>query len=141
MSRIRVLALALIVRDERLLVSEGYDSVKGETFYRLLGGELEFGETGAEAVARELREEIGAEIEPPAYRCTLENIYVYEGAPGHEIVLVYDVTLREPLFDDRLAWDAPVENGLVLHVMWKPLADFRAGARLYPDGVLGLVAS
>ena len=137
--RIRILALALIVRDGRLLVSEGHDSVKGETFYRLLGGEVELGETGAEALARELREELGAEIAQPTYRGTLENIYVYEGLPGHEVTLVYDASLQTPLFDDRAGWDVRIENGLVLRVLWKPLDDFRAGALLYPDGVLALL--
>ena len=80
-----------------------------------------------------------AEIEPPRYRATLENIYTYQGAPGHEIVLLYDVTLRRPLFDDRLAWDVTVENGLVLHVMWKPLEDLEARAPLYPAGALAFV--
>jgi 8-oxo-dGTP pyrophosphatase MutT (NUDIX family) len=141
MSRIRVLALALIVRDGRLLVSEGHDSVKGETFHRLLGGELEPGETGAEALARELLEELGAEMESAAYRATLENIFTFEGVPRHEIVLVYDVTLRDPRFDDRVAWDAPVEDGVVLRVMWKPLDDFCSGALLYPDGALALAGA
>lgn len=39
-SEIRVLALALIRDGERLFLSQGYDSVKQQTFYRALGGVL-----------------------------------------------------------------------------------------------------
>ena len=36
--------------------------MKGQIFYRPLGGVIEFGERGAETVARELKEEIGADV-------------------------------------------------------------------------------
>jgi hypothetical protein len=38
--RIRPLALALIRKGDEILVEEGRDSVKNETFSRLLGGAL-----------------------------------------------------------------------------------------------------
>jgi 8-oxo-dGTP pyrophosphatase MutT (NUDIX family) len=59
--RIRPLALAVIRRDDRILVFEAHDSVKDETFYRLLGGGIEFGDRGEEAIRRELVEELGVE--------------------------------------------------------------------------------
>jgi 8-oxo-dGTP pyrophosphatase MutT (NUDIX family) len=40
---------------------EAFDPVKGETFYRPLGGGVEFGETSA-AAAREIREEVSADV-------------------------------------------------------------------------------
>jgi hypothetical protein len=51
---IRATALAMILDGDRLLVSQGFDNAKRERFYRLLGGGIEFGETGADAVAREV---------------------------------------------------------------------------------------
>ncbi len=58
--QIRALVLGLIRKGDRILVAEGYDSVKQEFFYRSLGGGVEFGETSLEALKREFQEEIQA---------------------------------------------------------------------------------
>jgi ADP-ribose pyrophosphatase YjhB (NUDIX family) len=75
------MALALIRRRDEVLVEEGRDDVKNETFFRLLGGRIEFGERGADAVRRELREELGVESAVNHYLTTIENVFTYEGEP------------------------------------------------------------
>ena len=99
--KIRPLAIGIFRRDDRILVCEGYDPVKQQAFYRPLGGGIEFGERGAEAVVRELCEEIGAEMTNPHYLGTLENLFTYNGKPGHEIVLVFAVQLTDPGLYER----------------------------------------
>lgn len=37
---------------------------------------------------------------------------------------------------ERVRYEA---NGERINCMWKPIADFRNGARLYPDGLLALL--
>ena len=59
---IRPIALGLAVKNNKLLVSEGFDKVKNETFYRCLGGGIEFLEKSSDALKREFKEEIGANI-------------------------------------------------------------------------------
>ena len=59
--RIRVVALCVFQRAGRVLVFEGYDSVKRMHFYRPLGGGVEPRETSREAVAREIKEELELE--------------------------------------------------------------------------------
>ena len=39
---IRPIVLGLEIKDNKLLVSEGFDKVKNQTFYRCLGGGIEF---------------------------------------------------------------------------------------------------
>lgn len=58
---VRPIALC-VFRDEsdRILVLEGYDPTRALTFYRRLGGGIEFGERSQDTVAREIREELGA---------------------------------------------------------------------------------
>lgn len=72
----------LIRRGDEILVEAGRDEAKGETFFRLLGGTIEFGERGADALRRELLEELGAEVDVGRHLATLENLFTYEGEPG-----------------------------------------------------------
>jgi ADP-ribose pyrophosphatase YjhB (NUDIX family) len=145
--RIRPLALALIRRGDEILVEGGRDDVKGETFFRLLGGGIDFGESGAGALRRELREELGSETDVQRLLGALESIFTYEGEPGHEIALVYECRLRDPQLYDRDEWEVsePFAHGPLVHSLaWKRLASFTDGSEiLYPDGAaeLALTAS
>ena len=96
--KIRPLAICVFSHQGRILVSEGYDSVKKQTFYRPLGGKIEFGEPSAETVRRELLEEIGYEVGDLHYLATLENIFTYNGQKGHEIILIYDGDFKDKGF-------------------------------------------
>jgi ADP-ribose pyrophosphatase YjhB (NUDIX family) len=141
--RIRPLALALIRNGNEILVEEGRDSVKNETFSRLLGGVIEFGEKGADAVRRELREELGAESDVERLVATLENVFTYEGEAGHEIVLIFECSLRDDRLYSLAEWEAheTTPEGLVTHkIAWRTLDSYRNGSEvLYPEGVLALV--
>ena len=59
---IRPLALGIAVKNNKLLVSEGFDNIKKETFYRCLGGGIEFLEKSEVALKREFLEEININI-------------------------------------------------------------------------------
>ena len=95
MNQIRPLAICVFRHGGRILVAEAYDPVKQETFYRPLGGGIEFGEFSEQTIHRELLEEIGADVCELKYLGTLENIFVFNGIAGHEIVQVYDGTLKD----------------------------------------------
>jgi 8-oxo-dGTP pyrophosphatase MutT (NUDIX family) len=88
-SHIRLITLGLVRYGSRLLVSEGYDAVKQQYFYRMLGGGVEFGESSLDALQREFQEELQAKITNIQYLGCLENLFVYQGQPGHEIVQLY----------------------------------------------------
>jgi NADH pyrophosphatase NudC (nudix superfamily) len=138
--RIRPLALGLFLRDGKLLVFEGYDPLKDETFYRPLGGGIEFGETGAQAMAREIREEIGAEVTNVRYLGLCENIFTFLGQMGHEIVLLYEAELVDKSLYARDDLQVVEPGGVTIRAMWKPLADFADGRTpLYPDGLFDLL--
>lgn len=86
---IRVIAIALIQNGDRLFVGEGFDHLKQQTFYRALGGGVEFGETSEVALQREFAEEMGAELTNIRYVATIENLFTFNGNPGHEIIQLY----------------------------------------------------
>lgn len=92
-NQIRCLALAIINKDGKTLVSPGYDEVKKSKFYRLIGGGIEFGESAITALRREIKEELGLEIENCQFLETKENIFEFNGDKGHEICFVFRVDL------------------------------------------------
>lgn len=139
--QVRPIAIGVVRRDRSILVFEGHDSLKHQIFYRPLGGTIEFGELGAEAVAREFQEEIGADLVNLRLLGTLENRFELEGHPGHEIVLVYEAELAEPALYETEETTGYEDSGKSFKVLWKQLSDFGPGADpLYPDGLAELLA-
>ncbi len=136
--KIRPIAICVCLHDGRILVAEGQDRKKGQTFYRPLGGTIEFGERGEETVRREFREEIGADLTEIRYLGMLENIFTYEGRRGHEVVLVYDGKLSDHSLYEREIMDGD-ELGTPFRAVWKRLEEFAPGQPVYPDGLLDLI--
>jgi len=137
---VRPIAIGIFRRNDCILVCEWYDPLKQQTFYRPPGGTIEFGEYGYQTVARELREEIGAEVTGLRYLGTLENIFTYNGQAGHEIVLVYAGEFTDPALYAAESVQG-TENGNPLKAVWQPLARWQdqPAAPLYPDGLLALL--
>jgi 8-oxo-dGTP pyrophosphatase MutT (NUDIX family) len=141
--RIRPLAICVFRKDNRILVAEGYDSVKEEYFYRPLGGAIEFGETGVDTVCRELMEELNVEVDKEGLKFlgAVENIFYFNGDPGHEIVLIYDGAFKEPkLYQQAVIIGNEVEINQTFHAMWKNIDEFGEGKSiLYPTGLLEML--
>jgi 8-oxo-dGTP pyrophosphatase MutT (NUDIX family) len=140
MNQIRPIALCVFLNNNRTLVFEGHDPVKGETFYRPLGGGIEFGERSEDAVRRELKEEINVDVGEIRYLGTLENIFTFNGGSYHEIVLVYDGRLTETGLYDQALILGKEANGDDIRALWKSLEEFESGKSiLYPHGLLNLL--
>jgi 8-oxo-dGTP pyrophosphatase MutT (NUDIX family) len=142
MNKIRPLAICVFRSHNRILVNQGYDPLKSEYFYRPLGGGIEFGEPSRETVCRELLEELQVEVDQQSleYLGALENIFIFNGTPSHEIVLVYDGRLKEAGLYDRSVIVGKEANGEEIRAGWKDLADFGEGkASLYPTGLLEML--
>ncbi len=138
---IRPIAICIFRDNGRILVAEGFDGKKNQVFYRPLGGTIEFGEHSRDTIRLEMREEINAEVTDLRYLGTLENIFVYEGQPGHEIVQVYDARLADPsLYVQEIIEGYELDVDESFKVVWKQLDDFGPGKPpVYPDGLLELL--
>lgn len=143
MSQIRPIAICVFNHNGKILVFEAYDPSKGEIFYRPLGGGIEFGEYSVETVHREMMEEIGAKVKDLVYLGSLENIFIFNGTPGHEIVQVYDGVLVESrLYEQAVISGRETDVNLPMKVIWKSLNEFGPGQTiLYPDGLFELLVA
>lgn len=97
-NQIRVLALGLIRDGERTFLSEGYDPVKQQTFYRALGGGADFGESSYDALKREFMEELQAELTNIKYLGCIENLFTFNGKAGHELLQLYQCDFVDSKF-------------------------------------------
>lgn len=123
-NKIRPIAIGLILHENRILVFEGYDEVKQKTFFRPLGGAIKFGETGAEALKREIKEEIDQDIVDIEYLGTIESIFMLRGEPGHELVLVYSAKLIDEAFSRLTNFTGHEDDGSEIKVRWMDLDYF-----------------
>lgn len=133
MPAIRNIAVGLPVKDGNLLALEGHDRSRELDFLRAIGGGIEFGETAGDALRREFMEELGVTLEDAEPLGVFENIFTYEGEPGHEIAHVFSVTSAAL---DAVPLDAELrilDEGSP--VRWVPISDIESGIRvLFPEG-------
>jgi 8-oxo-dGTP pyrophosphatase MutT (NUDIX family) len=142
--RIRPLAICVFRHHNRILVAEGYDAVKDEYFYRPLGGGIEFGEPSVETICRELMEEISAEVDLKSLRYlgAVENIFHFNGVPGHEIVLIYDGALKNSELYAQAVITGREVDGEDIQAVWKNIDEFGEGKSiLYPTGLVEMLIS
>ena len=132
--QIRILAAAVIKKNNKILVIPGFDHKKNESFSRIIGGGVEFGEKIEEALKREIMEEIGSELENIKYLGFLENLFVFEGSNGHEIFFIYRADLKNKELYNKteiLILDSKNKEKAI----WSDIKDLEQG-KLYPLGIL-----
>jgi len=130
---IRPIALGLAIKNNKVLVSEGYDKVKDQTFYRCLGGGIEFLEKSDEALKREFKEEIGADVTVKDFLGLEENIFTFNGKNGHELIFVYNVDVKDSDYKDEYTILDEVDS----YAVWMDIKQFKNGKEiLYPTTVI-----
>ena len=98
---IRPIVLGIAIKDNKLLVGKGFDNIKNQTFYRCLGGGIEFLEKSSDALKREFKEEIGADIIIKDFLGISENIFTYKGKNAHELILFYSIDISSNDYKDE----------------------------------------
>ena len=87
-------AAAILRRDGKILICQRKEGGNCSLLWEFPGGKVEEGETGEQAVAREVREELGVRLSTTWYLDTIEydypdfhlsmDVFVSELAPGEE---------------------------------------------------------
>ena len=128
----RPMSLAIIRNSNgQILICPGYDKVKKESFFRLLGGGIEFGETSLEALRREFREELNVELTDCKLLGVLENLFTFDGLTGHEIIFVYEASFLDVSNYDISEFSVLESDGKY-KAIWLDPKDFSSSI-IYPD--------
>ena len=130
---IRPIALGLAIKNNKLLVSEGFDKIKNETFYRCLGGGIEFLEKSEEALKREFLEEINIDITVKDFLGISENIFTYQGKKAHELILFYSIDISDENYKEE--YKVIDDHGETI-AKWVDIEEFKNKNKiLYPEEV------
>jgi 8-oxo-dGTP pyrophosphatase MutT (NUDIX family) len=124
---IETIARGVCAADGRVLLCKA----KGGRSTYLPGGHIEFGEKGAQALAREMKEEAGLDVEVGALLGVLENSFLQHGERHCEINLVYEMRLRG-------AKDVASQEDWI-EFEWRDIGDL-AAANLLPAEIAKFIA-
>lgn len=83
--KLNIRAAVIIIHNGKVLVHKNTES----NHYALLGGRVVIGEDSESTIKREIKEEIGKEIEIIGYISTIENFFEMKGKKYHEIEFVH----------------------------------------------------
>ena len=123
---IETIARGICIQQGRVLLCRA----KGGATTYLPGGHIEFGETGRQALEREMREEMGVASTASAFVDVVENQFTQHGKPHAEINLVYRLELP-----DGVAARA-CEDWIDFE--WRDLGDL-ANAHVLPAAMIPLI--
>ncbi|WP_166415617.1 NUDIX hydrolase [Cochlodiniinecator piscidefendens] len=134
--RIRPLVIGVIRRATALLVAEVTNDDGTTKGWRPLGGGVEFGETRQAALRREFTEELSSDLTDIEEIATLDNIFMHNGAQGHEIIAVYEAKLTKlNLYETSKFYGN--EAGASFLCRWIEIEEFaNGGETLFPEGLL-----
>lgn len=140
---VRIVAIGLHWREGRLLAAEVRDDAGQLKGVRPLGGGVQFGEPWQAALAREFKEELGVSITLKGVPFVMESIYRHEGATGHEVVFISDVSFADEAFADRDCITFREDNGVAAVARWFDLTglDREGCPELYPSGLKALLVN
>ena len=88
---LNIRAAVIIIHNNKILVHKNVN----KDHCGLPGGRVEIGEDSAKTVKREIKEELGKEIEIENYIATVENFFRIEGKKYHEILFIHKAEFIE----------------------------------------------
>ncbi|WP_459502662.1 NUDIX hydrolase [Bacillus sp. C1] len=118
---------AICKHDNKMLMLQD----EGEDFWYVPGGRVQMLESSEVAVKRELKEELGVNIDVKRLLWTVENFFTYDEHEFHEISCYYEVELHElpGEGEDSFVFE---EDGRRYIFQWVPLEQVGA-YNLKPD--------
>jgi 8-oxo-dGTP pyrophosphatase MutT (NUDIX family) len=91
------------------------------------------------AAVREVREEIGVDVEAPRFLGVLESIFTYKGETEHEVVFCFIGRVRSR---EGVPSEGVESDGIRFPLRWISEGELRSpDVRVYPEDILDLIAS
>jgi 8-oxo-dGTP pyrophosphatase MutT (NUDIX family) len=134
----RAKTLGILLDNNRILAEEfhGRHSTGVGTYYRPIGGSIEFGEKSAEALVREYDEELNVGIIIEQYIGCLENIFSIDEEMGHEIIQLYLVGFRDSANYEKELFEV-IEGNKRAVAKWLLMDDVISNRKvIYPSGLI-----
>ena len=126
---IQCVAHGIVHHNERILVYNVIDKSSKKSFYRSIGGHVEFGESSSDTLIREFKEEINEGISVFKKLGTYENIFNYKGKTMHEYVtislvnfnslILVAITLALDLFSLSFFITHGFGENIIKHLAWR----------------------
>jgi ADP-ribose pyrophosphatase YjhB (NUDIX family) len=142
----RATALCVITRERPQGREFLVQCADDEAFYRFPGGGIDFGETAAAAIRREMREEYDFDVNVGPLWIVNENIFVDRDLSGHEVGLIHMAELEQAMTVDELRHKEHADVKLVWRspAAWATKPVYPAGIAPYlrapADGIVHLVS-
>lgn len=89
--KLNVRAAGVMIHNGKVLVHKNMNS----NHYALIGGRVEIGENSADTVKREIKEELGKDVQITGYVSTIENFFEMKGSKYHEIMFVHKIEFTD----------------------------------------------
>lgn len=89
--KLNIRSAGLIIHNNKVLV---HDNINTD-YYCLPGGRIAIGENSEETIKRELKEELGKEVEVLEYVSTIENFFEMNNTKYHEIYFVHRLEFKD----------------------------------------------
>ena len=89
--KLNVRAAGVMIHNGKVLVHKNMNS----NHYALIGGRVEIGENSADTVRREIKEELGKDVQITGYVSTIENFFEMKGSKYHEIMFVHRIEFTD----------------------------------------------
>ena len=120
--RFQLRAAAVVVDDGRVLLHR----LEGDTYWALPGGRVEPGEDARATLVREMAEELSESVECTELLYVVENFFVHEGKPNHEIGLYFRAHLvPASALLDKSRSHAGIEGSKRLEFRWFSTSSLR----------------
>lgn len=129
-----------LLRAEGIIVNVGKTKILvqcdlDESFYRLPGGSIEFGETAVEAIKRELMEEFELYSDVGELACINESIVQYGGKKRHDCTLIHWCSSNNKIENELIH----KENSKI-KLVWRTIHQLNERP-FYPEGILEVITT
>ena len=137
---IQCVSIGLVSNASNILTYQVIDKISHNSFFRLFGGHIEFGESAVDALKREFKEEINEDIMNINSLGVFENIFFYNGKDQHEFVSLFSCDfVNKEVYNKKeiIGHEGPHRT---LNASWISIDQFKSNKKiLYPDQILNYI--